>query len=220
MVDGVVVFSRCAEVGTTAARALTQRSVPFVVYQKSGPCNASARGAKVLAALPQQSVRMLDHNAGDECSSYLQYVVDAYDRLPSAIVFLQYEQYHQLALPAEASVSLAFAAVARLGFVALGRHSFEGRWPAPCEAAGKQATFQRCSLAIWRQDLGVEPPASFRFWANGLFAVSRERVRSRPRAWYEDALARLSGRAPARCDGPDTRRRSGAASRLVGDCHV
>ena len=33
-------------------------------------------------------------------------------------------------------------------------------------------------------------------------------------------LARLSGRAAARCDGPDTRRRAGAATKLVGDCHV
>ena len=30
----------------------------------------------------------------------------------------------------------------------------------------------------------------------------------------------LGSAAPARCDGPDTRRRSGAATRLVGDCHV
>ena len=42
----------------------------------------------------------------------------------------------------------------------------------------------------------------------------------RPRSWYTATLGRLSGAAPARCDGPDTRRRAGAASRLVGDCHV
>ena len=55
---------------------------------------------------------------------------------------------------------------------------------------------------------------------NGLFAVTRERIRARPRAWYGEALARLSGHTRARCDGPDTRRRPGADARLVGDCHV
>jgi hypothetical protein len=117
-------------------------------------------------------------------------------------------------------VRLALHAVRRLGFVSLSRHSFEGQWPAPCEAAGKQATFRRCSDAIWRHDLGVTPPQRLRFYANSLFAVTRERIRARPRGWYAHMLSRLSGGAPARCDGPDTRRRAGAATRLVGDCHV
>ena len=68
--------------------------------------------------------------------------------------------------------------------------------------------------------LGTHVPQRLRFYANGLFAVSRDRIRRRPREWYAAALARLSGRAPARCDGPDTRRRAGASNRLVGDCHV
>ena len=56
--------------------------------------------------------------------------------------------------------------------------------------------------------------------SNDLFAVSRARIRSRSREWYGTMLERLSGRAPARCDGADTRRLPGANSRLVGDCHV
>ena len=177
--DAMVVLSRCGESGMAAARALAQQSVPFRVYQKSGECNASARGARTLAQLPAERVHFMPHNAGDECSAYLQYLYDDYDRLPSTVVFLQYASEMQLALSSMAStVSLAIAAVERqgLGYVALGRHTFEGLWPAPCEAAGKQATFLRCSDAIWRRDLGVEPPRFFRFYANGLFAVSRARI--------------------------------------------
>lgn len=223
--DLAVVFSRCAEPGLGAARALSQQSIPFHVYQKGGACNSS-RGLQLLMqveALKGAHVRRMEQNAGDECAAYLQYVHDEYEKLPSAIVFLQYASEHQLVLPSVAhAAQLAGRAISQrgLGFVALGRHSFEGLWPAPCEATGKQATFRRCSELIWRDDLGVAPPRAFRFFANGLFAVSRERVRARPRAWYAAAAARLSGSAPARCDGPDTRRRAGASNRLVGDCHV
>ena len=220
--DGIVVLARCAESGLGAPNALTKQSVPFRVYQKAGSCNSSSRGLHTLAQLPARSVRMLDHNAGDECSAYLQYLHDEYERLPAVVVFLQYSGENQLMLPSVASTArLAINAVSRLGgFVPLGRHTFEGSWPAPCEAAGKQSTFRRCSEQIWRHDLGVEPPQFFRFYANGLFAVSRARIRSRSREWYGAMLERLSGRAPARCDGADTRRLPGANSRLVGDCHV
>lgn len=60
----------------------------------------------------------------------------------------------------------------------------------------------------------------FRFYANGLFAVRRDRILQRPKEWYARMLGALSGETPSRCDGPDTRRRAGAATRLVGDCHV
>ena len=70
---------------------------------------------------------------GDECSAYLQYVHDEYEALPAAVVFLQYSSEHQLVQPSVVSVArLAFSAIARgMGYVALGRHSFEGLWPTP-----------------------------------------------------------------------------------------
>ena len=218
--DASVVFSRCAEAGGLPALRELGNLAAVRVYQKAGSCNESARGARTLSMLPAHVLRWLDHNAGDECSAYLQYIVDEYDRLPSSVFFLQYAAEHQLMLPSvAATVRAAVGPLRHLGFVALSRHSFEGKWPAPCEAGGKQATFARCSEAIFR-DLGVAIPGRIRFYANGLFAVSRDRVRSRPLGFYQAMLHRLSGRATARCDGPDTRRRAGASSRLVGDCHV
>ena len=197
-----VILSRCAESGQIAPRELTQHGMPFIVYQKA-PCSNSTRGATSRALLQyyRGSVRMMQHNSGDECSAYLQYIHDEYEALPPAVAFLQYGSEQQLMLPSVAlTIRAALSSVRRLGFVALGRHTFEGNWPAPCEAVGKQATFARCSAEFWHRDLGVAPPRFFRFFANGLFAVSRERIRRRPRAWYAAVLARLSGRAPTRCD--------------------
>lgn len=219
--DLTVVFARCGEPGVQALRDLGMQNIRYVIYQKE-PCrNASARAAHLISQVPSQNVRLMDHNAGDECSAYLQYIHDEYERLPAAVMFLQFGSEHQLVLPSVARTArLVLASLHRMGYMALSRHSFEGLWPAPCEVAGKQGTFLTCSHAIWR-DMGAIPtPSAFRFYANGLFAVTRERIRRHSREWYADAVQRASGRARARCDGPDTRRRPGAATRLVGDCHV
>ena len=224
-----VVLSRCSENGVATPHSLRAAKIPFTVVQKE--CSAF-RGNKTMAALKTMvqassdgsaDVLFMDHNRGDECSAYLHYIVHAYEALPDFLVFLQYASEPQLMLSSVAKTALTArkAMVSRgLGFMSVGRHSFEGQWPAPCEASGKQATFRRCSEQIWRHDFGVSPPKVFRFYANGLFAVARERVLSRPKAWYAEALARLSGRMQTRCDGPDTRRQPGAPTRLVGDCHV
>ena len=224
-----VVLSRCSENGVATPYSLRAANIPVTVVQKD--CSAF-RGNKTLVALDtmarassngQVEVLFMDHNRGDECSAYLHYIVHAYESLPDIVIFLQYASEPQLMLSSVARTALAArkAMTSRgLGFMSVGRHSFEGQWPAPCEAPGKQATFRRCSNRIWRDDYAVTPPNAFRFYANGLFAVARERVLSRPKTWYAEVLARLSGRAQARCDGPDTRRQSGAPTRLVGDCHV
>lgn len=226
--------------GTSGNRTLLQLSALVSSSKGSGDGGGSggegartaqARGmageaqAGATRARLQHELLQMTHNRGDECSAYLHYIVHAYDHgLAPLTLFVQYGAENQLMLPSVVRTAKAAIASMRryeLGFLPLGRHSFEGRWPAPCEAVGKQATFRRCSEALWRADLGVStPPRSFRFYANGLFGVSRERIRARPREWYIRMLRALSGEAPSRCDGPDTRRRPGATTRLVGDCHV
>ena len=57
----------------------------------------------------------------------------------------------------------------------------------------------------------------------GLFAVTRARVLSRPRAFYERLAAELNGVERPTCDGADTRALgtvSKKARRSVGDCHL
>jgi hypothetical protein len=220
-----VVFARCRDVAPGGSSAeLARHGFDFLVYQKR-PCNTSTadRARLELAKLERLGrVVGLDHNRGDECSVYLRFIVDHYDRLPDVSAFLQYGAERQLILPsAFAAVNATLGATRKHGFASLSRHSFEGSWPAPCEPAQAQSKFMKCSTQVWR-DLGVAPPPSFRFYANGLFAVTRERIRARPRAFYAAMLGRLSGKDPARCsDGPDTRASRGSQrAARVGDCHV
>ena len=93
MSSATVVLSRCAEPGLGAPRGLSK--IPFLVYQKGGSCNTS-RGVHTLSQIPQSRIRMMDGNSGDECAAYLQYLVDEYDRLPDATVFLQYASEMQV----------------------------------------------------------------------------------------------------------------------------
>ena len=68
---------------------------------------------------------------------------------------------------------------------------------------------------------GQPPPPELRFYANGLFVATRERIRARPRAFYIDLAERLAGARPSLCDVPDTRgRKSRDKVRKVGDCHL
>ena len=69
----LVVFSRCGEPGLGAVGKLAAQSIPYRVYQKGGSCN-STRGAQTLAKLPANRVRIMEHNSGDECAAYLQYL--------------------------------------------------------------------------------------------------------------------------------------------------
>lgn len=168
MRDAMVVFARCAETGLQAPRELSALGIPFRVQQKAAPCNTSARGASTLAQLPSHRVRVMDHNAGDECSAYLQYLHEEYHRLPKSMIFLQYGGEKQLVTHTAAdAVRVAVDALSRLGFVALSRHTFEGQWPAPCEASGKQATFRACATKFWNDGLHATPPSFLRFYANG-----------------------------------------------------
>jgi hypothetical protein len=218
-----VVLARCGERGSEGVRELKAHGVLVHVYQKR-PCSSSPSSARTLSQLLalKTHVRMMEHNAGDECAAYLQYINDEYDRLPPAVAFLQYNSERQLIFPSMLqTLNSSVPSLDSMGYLALSKHSFEGSWPAPCEVTAKQATFDRCSRQAWRH-LGIEsPPATFRFYANGLFAVTRARILQRPRAFYADMLERLSGRKPAWCDGPDTRSMNHSQQALrVGDCHV
>ena len=50
-------------------------------------------------------------------------------------------------------------------------------------------------------DAAATAPGRFRFYANGLFAVARDRVRAHPRSRYKLLLDRMLGQAPLACVG-------------------
>ena len=59
------------------------------------------------------------------------------------------------------------------------------------------------------------PPGFLRFYANGLFAATRRRIRAHPRTLYAAMLDRLEGRAPLRCVHPAASRGGLGRSREV-----
>lgn len=251
-----VVLARCKEASPFPLE-MRAAGIPFIIYnKKTDTCNNTKYYERLLRDhLPQQPpVRWLDHNNGDECSSYVQFIVDHYDRLPRVVAFLQYDSASQLlnyqsrghrkfngSLIQALDMVQASSMNAKRGFLALSRHSLEGPWPGPCEPPIRAHRFKQCSMPILKRLMGPTTPSPdfIRFYANGLFAVSRVRIRRRPLSFYQRFLSELSGSAEAACDGPDTRSfvptpttnctssipttcTSGRHKRLVtvGECHV
>ena len=221
-----IVLVRCRDSRTDSPRLLEQlraRNATFVVYQKnSSRCNRDP-------GLRPHEVVTLSHNKGDECSGYLRYIGDEYDRLPESVAFVQMDSARQLFVGGggrDAGLIRTLLTVAEplrtLGFVALSEHSFEGAWPAPCESRYKLTRFASCSARFWQLLQGdAPPPARLRFYANSLFAVTRARIRQRSRGFYVALAAQFEGKANSTCDGPDTRSMGPLRGRKrVGDCHL
>ena len=188
--DVVVVLSRCFEKSPTPLELLS-RNVPFVVYQKmEGKCNTTVSLAQLRRDHGQHAlrVRWMNHNRGDECSAYLQFIVDHYSALPRAVAFLQYDSRHQM-LNYHSSkrvqrAGIFFGSIANAlvavqahrmnmsrGFIALGRHSFEGEWPGPCEPMTRASRFLGCSAPIAQHVLGRNASGFLRFYGNGKHCI-------------------------------------------------
>ena len=215
-----VVLVRCNE---PAGRVLNQlRDLPnteFTIMQKHTlRCNLHQLPSPLP---PNGAMRQIPRNLGRECSGYLQFLYDEYDRLPPLTAFLQWNAEMHMPMP------IAFSLRALLnftgGFVALSKNSFEGIWPAPCEPPDQAKALTTCASHYWqlatqpasitgidgslssplpsRAAPAVATPTRFRFYANGLFAVSRERVRAHPRSLYKLLLDRMLGREALACVG-------------------
>jgi len=201
-------------------RTLRLAHVPYVVFHKSSRrCRPPKREDVQLPGGAGELV-IMPHNLGRECSGYLRFIVDRYERaLPQMTVFLQ----------AGAEMHLPFAhgglwpslrplLNSTSGYVGLSKNSFEGRWPAPCETKRNLAAFGACHRDYWSElseggpETGRPTPSTFRFYANGIFAASAARIRRRPRALYERLLDRLEGRAPLRCVNPSDQRQTAYAT--------
>ena len=200
-----VVLVHCAEPLHGVVRQLRDARVPFFVYHKGSPrCRAPAASdvePGVLVTLP--------HNLGRECSGYLRFIVDRYERLPRTTAFLQAGAEMHLPFTRGLMHTLRPLLNTTAGYVGLSKNSFEGAWPSPCEPRGHVAAFAACARAYWGEVAGdafTPPPRRLRFYANGLFLASASRIRARPLALYERLLDRLEGRAPLRCvDARDKR---------------
>lgn len=186
------------------------RDLPFLIYQKTaGPCHAGA--LQELANSGQLPFDLLSrvvtmpHNLGRECSGYVQYIVEHYESLPRMVVFLQFESEVHLPFTGGLWPNLRHLLSTDAGFVGLSKNSFEGPWPHPCERFGERPAFMACHKQYWREASAHGPeakqwlPESFRFYANGLFAASADRIRAKPLSLYKAWLDRLEGREQLLC---------------------
>lgn len=215
-----VVLVRCNE---PVGRVLTQlrhlQNTAFTVMQKqTSRCNLHP----LPHPLPSNGeIRIIPQNLGRECSGYLQFIHDNYDRLPTLTAFVQWNA--EMHMPMSLSLSLGALLNTTGEFVALSKNSFEGAWPSPCEPPDTAKALKSCARHYWEiatanrrsphwlseslspptgAHIGASSePTHFRFYANGLFAVSRERVRFHPRSLYKMLLDRMLGRHPLACIG-------------------
>ncbi|KAL3895579.1 MAG: hypothetical protein SGPRY_013479, partial [Prymnesium sp.] len=224
----LLVLVRCDEPLSPVLKQLRSLPFPYLIYQKvGGGCNRHA-----LPDSEASRTRLLPLNIGRECIGYLQYITDEYTNLPPAVAFLQWgAETHMPFRGLGLGVNLHYLVNSSAGFVALSKNTFEGVWPAPCEPASILPAFASCSDAYWWELTtdgplaGSLPPRRLRFFANGIFAVTAERIRQHPRSFYRELLSRLSGDAPLRCvDGKAYRafhnRNSSGIVKAEVDCLV
>ena len=237
----LVVLVRCHEGPRCILQQLFQQSVPFLVYQKqAGRCGGAvplpAGAEPAIRTLPHNLGRecagylryIVDHYDDlPRMTAFLQ--MGSLMHMPFQAHIWQNIGF----LRGNATHTPQFAG--------LSKNSIEGEWPAPCEDREKvssicpspllschsscpvhpeqRAAMNQCAADYWRDasgengpEAGRPPPKFFRFFANGLFAASRKRIRARPRSLYASMLARLEGSAPLRCTHPATTRHAKAAA--------
>lgn len=203
--DLLLVFARCREPAgaefSATSSALHDAGIPYMVYQKGGYCARAREGGAAIEA-----ARNMSHNLGRECAVIMRFIVEHYDDLPKMTAFLQFGYEPHMPWRRELLPNLRWVQRNRsLGFAALSKNSFEGAFPAPCEKEEDQKAFGACAVAYWSAftengpEAGRPPPSYFRFYANNLFAASRERIRAHPLSLYRTLLARFEGRAPMLC---------------------
>lgn len=145
-----------------------------------------------------------------------------YDDLPRVTAFLQMGALMHMSFSSSLWANLQFlrgnATHQPPPYAGLSKNSIEGEWPGPCETRQKVAAFKGCAGEYWREFARTSdaPPGFFRFYANGLFAATRRRIRAHPRALYAALLDRLEGRAPLRCVHPAASLGSRAQSAVPG----
>jgi hypothetical protein len=190
-----------ARYGEDSAWLLSEAPRVFL-YDKSGePTDGSLFGAA--ERLP---------NVGRESHTYLRHILSHYDRLTAVLVFVQgHIDDHLPFLPGWRAPETALEAVRRMAHEAA--TSATGLSHATTVAWGVNGPHHAMRLRHWKGDTrqreGAQLPYGEWFERHvgrplpsdhsqhlmfpcGVFAATRERIRSRPRAYYESLLAQLA----------------------------
>ena len=83
----LVVIVHCLEPLNGVLHILRAHRLPFIIYHKS---SARCRPPRLVDIEPYGELVLMPHNLGRECSGYLRFIVERYERtLPQMIAFLQ-----------------------------------------------------------------------------------------------------------------------------------
>lgn len=224
-----VVIVRCNEpIGRVIHQLNSLPNIAFTVMQKqTARCNLN----QLPPLPSRGSLRIMPLNLGRECSGYLQYLYDDYHQLPELIAFLQWNAEMHMPFPLDVSLralgnfSGGYMALSKNSFEGAwpapceprdqskALHACAGHYWRMVSSHRRSDGGSMGQLGDGRSgvfvgggrsaasDAAANTPERFRFYANGLFAVSRDRVRAHPRSRYKLLLDRMLGRAPLACVG-------------------
>lgn len=167
-----------------------------LVYHK-GPPDAFDSGFKSWICLP---------NVGREAHTYLTFIIDRYDTLPETTAFVQNGAYmtHDCIIDmvrAAGIESFAFYSdKIQRPLTLSGPFTHINKW------ADRQLRHEKMDLATetfdqyYRRLFDHDRPARIKWFMGATFAVRRDRIRMRPKAFYEHARQTLHGhRHPEQC---------------------
>ena len=157
------------------------REYPHVIYDKGGEIASLA-----LAMTGLNVVRLEENPEGHESHTYLHHIISQYDALDDWTTFCQGWPFDHADLwSREWKAEPSAAGYSGGGF------AWVGHWVVTDDSFGKPHHLQ-CTLPVGvAYTLIFEKPApeSFTFVAGAQFVASRERIRSRPREFYEKVQA-------------------------------
>jgi hypothetical protein len=151
------------------------REYPHVVYDKGGAPLTQGAGTA-----PLQVIRLRENPEGHESHTYLHHIITNYDALDDWTTFCQgwpFDHADEWKKQWKAEPENGFAWV--------------GHWLVTDDGFGKPHHLQ-CTLPVGvAYTLIFERPAleSYTFIAGAQFVASRERIRSKPRSFYEKVQA-------------------------------
>jgi hypothetical protein len=128
---------------------------------------------------------------GDECTGYLDYIVENYDSLSSFSVFLQGDADHHLFLSfLDTALAAIKAGTYQVPFLHLNFHRHY-QTTTPCMRDVEKALFNLSEV--------VEPLPLIGTYCCAQFIVHRDRIRARNRDFYSHALSMVNGSVPDLC---------------------
>lgn len=168
---------------------LNNSKYPVVVCDK--------KGAGSINLISNKKCTM-DINRGREASAFLKFIIEYYDKLPKKIAFIHGHEtaYHQK-YPDGILKAIENANIDKYGYISLNNElqsiilsnsKFERNHPSDIYRIddGPHLEMKKVWSKLYEKELGYEFSNTLRYQRSAQFIVSREKIRSHPKQFYED----------------------------------